>query len=94
MVNLGYGCYTILSVAQQLYISSGKGFIMLVIKFLLCIDQIKFCWLNSKHKMDSRTPSFFCCLTFYSLGNKGITDEGACTLSAALQVNQSLQELK
>ena len=29
MVNLGYGCYTILSVAQQLYIASGKGFIIL-----------------------------------------------------------------
>ena len=58
------------------------------------IDQIKFCWLYSKHKVDSQTPSFFCCLSFCSLSDKGITDQGACALSAALQVNQSLQELK
>ena len=38
MVNIGYGCYTILSVAQQLYIASGEGFIMLAVKFLLGID--------------------------------------------------------
>ena len=40
------------------------------------------------------TPSFFCCLSFCSLSNKKIKDKGACALSAALQVNQSLQELK
>ena len=61
MVNLGYGCYIILYVAQQLYIASGKGFIMLAFQFLLGIDQIKFCQLNSKHKVDSRIPSFVVC---------------------------------
>ena len=33
-------------------------------------------------------------VTFYSLGSNQISDEGASTVAAALQVNQSLQELK
>jgi len=36
----------------------------------------------------------FLLLSFCSLSNKRITDKGACALSAALQVNQSLQELE
>ena len=35
-----------------------------------------------------------CFLTFYSLGFNQTSDEGASTVAAALQVNQSLQELK
>ena len=35
-----------------------------------------------------------CSLTFYSLGSSQITAEGAHAVAAALQVNQSLQELK
>ena len=35
-----------------------------------------------------------CSLTFCSLSNNHISDEGACELAAALQMNQSLQELK
>ena len=37
----------------------------------------------------------FCCfLAFCSLGSNQISDEGASTVAATLQVNQSLQELK
>ena len=35
-----------------------------------------------------------CFLTFCSLGSNQISDEGASIVAAALQVNQSLQELK
>ena len=36
----------------------------------------------------------FCSLTFCSISENRISDEGTCALSGALQVNQSLQELK
>ena len=35
-----------------------------------------------------------CFLTFCSLSSNQISDEGACELVGALQVNQSLQELR
>ena len=38
--------------------------------------------------------SFLCCLSFCSISNKNISDKGAYALGAALQVNQSLQDLK
>ena len=38
--------------------------------------------------------SFLCCLSFCSISNKSISDKGAYALGAALQVNQSLQDLK
>ena len=60
MVNLGYSCYTILSVAQQLYIASGKRFIMLALKFLVSTLVLTFCKLHSKHKVDSQTPFVVC----------------------------------
>ena len=41
------------------------------------------------------TFELFCCfLTFCSLSYNQISDEGACEFARALQVNQSLQELK
>ena len=39
-------------------------------------------------------PFFVCSMTFCSLGSNQISDEGACAVAAALQVNQSLQHLK
>ena len=39
-------------------------------------------------------PFFLCSLTFCSLGSNQISDEGAIAVATALQVNQSLQELK
>ena len=40
------------------------------------------------------TTSHLFFLTFYSLGSNQISDEGARAVAEALQVNQSLQELK
>ena len=37
---------------------------------------------------------FYCGLTFCSLSNNEIENEGVCELARALQVNQSLQKLE
>ena len=49
---------------------------------------------NYMHWWRFLEPSSFCSLTFCSLSWNEIEDEGACALAGALQVNQSLQELK
>ena len=64
MVNLGYSCYTILSVAQQLYIVSGKRFIILacpqVSTLVLTKSNFASYTLNTKwiHRL---LPSFVVC---------------------------------
>ena len=65
MVSLGYGCYTILSDALQLYIASGKRFIILArpqVSTLVLTKSIFASYMHSKHKVDSQTlPSFVVC---------------------------------
>ena len=47
-----------------------------------------------KVKGVAEPPLISCFLTFYSLNGNKISAEGTRTLAEALQVNQSLQELK
>ena len=53
-------------------------------------------FLHLTHKVKgSVEPAFISCfLAFCSLSGNKVTAEGACAVAAALQVNQTLQELK
>ena len=92
--------YTILSVAgEKVSIIEACRQVFMRFSYLVLTSQIlAFLLAMLKyryvlHKVDSLTFSF-CCLPFCSLSKKGISTKGVCALSAALQVNQSLLELK
>ena len=42
----------------------------------------------------AESPHISCSLTFCSLSRNQISDEGACKLAGALQINQNLQKLE
>ena len=79
-----------LSLKPQLDLVLTNQIFSILTNYTLSIDKFYTKWVH-EHFL---TPSFFCCRSFCSLSNKEISDKGACALSAALQVNQSLQELK
>ena len=56
---------------------------------------VEIIYLSVCIEVDFLNPFWFCSLTFfYRLGWNGISFEGTHKLAEALQVNQSLQELK
>ena len=65
---------------------------------LCCTQQLHLCYLISHTVLFKfkcvEFSNHLHSLTFCSLGESEISDEGVCRLAEALQVNQSLQELK